>query len=90
MHFEEDLTQPDPTRWTPDGTWPEHMLKGAGLFDEFVVMPQVSGYFRLYFSTPEGFDHVGDYYHFADLEEAALQLLGAVAHLPSSEHASAH
>lgn len=81
MQFhEEDTTQPDPTRWTPDTTWREPVFKGQGLFDDFVVLPQASGYYRLYFATGEGFEHVGDYFHFDDLEEAVLQLLSSMTH----------
>lgn len=87
MFFEEDRTQPNPTRWTPDAAWPAHMFKGQGLFDDFAVLLQSSGYFRLYLSTSEGFEPVGDYYRVEDLEEAVMQVLGTMAQVPDNAHA---
>ena len=90
MQFHEDgSTHPDPTRWTADTTWQEPVYKGTGLFDDFVVLPQVSGYFRLYFATGEGFEHIGDYFHFEEVEEAVLKLLGSMTHVPGESHADA-
>lgn len=84
MLFNEEHTQPDPTRWMPDGTWPQEMFKGRGLFEDFVALLQVSGYFRLYFFTGDSFEHIGDYLRYEDFEEAALQLLSSMAQLPDS------
>ena len=61
-------------RWHQQPAW-QSLLFGVGLYDQFLAVELVTGYYQLYFDTGEGYEPIDIYTTFERLDEAAFAIL---------------
>ena len=58
-----------------DGVGRSAISTGVGLYDQFLAVELVTGYYQLYFDTGEGYEPIDIYTTFERLDEAAFAIL---------------